>query len=102
VVLIGEILSPPSFDAKSTLDGLKPALLSCYNHARQNSPSLHGKLKLRINVNEVGAVLLVDAEPGGTADDPALVSCLGDAIKGAHFPKPPGMATITAPLVFRP
>jgi len=61
-----------------------------------------GKLKLHINVNETGTVLLVDAEPGGAADDAVLVSCLGDAIKGAHFPKPPGMATITAPLVFRP
>jgi hypothetical protein len=88
VVLIGEILSPPSFDAKSTLDGLKPALLSCYNRARQNSPTLHGKLKLHINVNETGAVLLVDAEPGGAADDATLVSCLGDAIKGAHSQAP--------------
>jgi hypothetical protein len=102
VVLIGEIASPPKFDPKPTLDALKPELLSCYNRARQNNPSLHGKLNLRINVNEGGSVLLVDAEPGGTAADPALVACLGDAVKAAHFPKPPGMATITAPLVFRP
>jgi hypothetical protein len=102
VVLVGEIASPPKFDPKPTLDGLKPALLSCYNQARQNNPSLHGKLKLHINVNESGSVLLVDAEPGGTAADPALVACLGDAIKAAPFPKPPGMATIVAPLVFRP
>jgi hypothetical protein len=102
VVLIGEIASPPKFDPKPTHDAQKPELLSCYNRARQNNPSLHGKLNLRINVNEGGSVLLVDAEPGGTAADPALVACLGDAVKAAHFPKPPGMATITAPLVFRP
>ena len=101
-VLIGEIASPPSFDPKATLDTLKPQLLSCYNQARRSAPALRGKLKLRININEVGTVLMVDAEPGGSAADPALVACLGDAIKAAHFPKPAGMATVTAPLVFRP
>lgn len=69
-VLIGDIVAPPSFDPKSTLEALKPDLLACYNKARQNSPSLHGKLKLRINVNETGSVLVVDAEPGGTAGNP--------------------------------
>jgi hypothetical protein len=102
IVLIGDIVGPPSFDPKPTIESLKPQLLSCYNQARQSNPSLRGKLKLRINVNETGSVLLVDAEPGGPAADPALVACLGDAIKAAHFPKPPGMATVTAPLVFRP
>jgi hypothetical protein len=81
---------------------MKPELLSCYNQARQNSPALRGKLKLRIDVNEAGSVLLVAAEPGGSAADPALIACLGAAIKAAHFPKPAGLATITAPLVFRP
>lgn len=102
IVLIGEIASPPSFDPKATLDTLKPQLLSCYNQARRSAPALRGKLKLRINVNEVGTVLMVDAEPGGSAADPGLVACLSDAIKAAHFPKPAGMATVTAPLVFRP
>jgi outer membrane biosynthesis protein TonB len=102
MVLVGEVLSPPSFDPKPTLDGLKPELLSCYNRARQQAPALHGKLKLRINVNEGGSVLLVEAEPGSSAADPGLVACMGEAIKAAHFPKPPGMATITVPLVFRP
>jgi hypothetical protein len=101
-VLIGEIASGPSFDPKATLDGIKPELLSCYNQARQNNPALRGKLKLRINVNETGSVLVVDAEPGGAAGDPALVACLGVAIKAVRFPKPAGMATVTAPLVFRP
>jgi len=109
-VLIGEIASTPSFDPKPTLDALKPAMLTCYNQARQNDPSLRGKLKLRINVNEVGAVLLVDAEPGGSlgagsdagSGAAGLVACLGDALKAAHFPKPAGLAIITAPLVFRP
>ena len=101
-VLIGDIVAPPPFDPKSTLETLKPALLACYNKARQSNPSLHGKLKLRINVNEAGSVLVVDAEPGGTAGDPALVACLSDAIKAVRFSKPGGMATVTAPLVFRP
>lgn len=92
----------PSFDPKSTLDGAKPRLLSCYNQVRQTNTSLHGRLKLRINVNEAGTVLRVDAEEGGSANNPALTSCIGDAIKALRFPKPGGMATILVPLVFRP
>jgi hypothetical protein len=101
-VLVGEVVAPPSFDPKGALDAAKPQLLLCYNQVRQNNPSLRGKLKLRINVNEAGAVLRVSAEEGGSANDPALVSCLGDALKVQHFPKPGGMATIVAPLIFRP
>ena len=93
------------------MDTLKPDMLACYNKARQSNPSLHGKLKLRITVNEAGSVLLVDADPGGAAagsagspvaSDPGLVACLGEAIKAVRFSKPGGTATVTAPLVFRP
>jgi hypothetical protein len=91
------------------MDSLKPDMLACYNKARQNNPSLHGKLKLRITINEAGSVLLVDADPGaaGSPDSPVatdagLVACLGEAIKAVHFSKPGGTATVTAPLVFRP
>ncbi len=101
-VLVGDVVAPPSFDPKSTLDSAKPRLLSCYNQVRQTNTSLHGRLKLRINVNEAGTVLRVDAEEGGSANDPALTSCVGDAIKALRFPKPGGMATILVPLVFRP
>ena len=101
-VLVGDIVSPPSFAPKATLDAAKPQLLDCYNQARQSTPSLHGKVTLRINVNEAGAVLLVDAAPGGSANDPGLVSCLGDALRSLKFPKPGGSAVVSAPLVFRP
>jgi hypothetical protein len=53
-------------------------------------------------VNEAGTVLRVDAEPGGSANTPALVACIGEALKTTPFPKPGGMATVVAPLVFRP
>ena len=101
-VLVGEVIGSPSFDPRGALDSAKPQLLSCYNQVRRSNASLHGKLKLRINVNEAGTVVRVDAEDGGSANDPALVSCLGDAMKAVRFPKPGGMATIVAPLVFRP
>jgi hypothetical protein len=101
-VRVGDVVAPPSFDPKPTLDVAKPELLVCYNLARQNNSSLHGKLNLRIHVNEAGAVLLVDAEPGGSASDPTLVSCMGDAFKLLRFPKPGGMATLVVPLVFHP
>lgn len=101
-VLIGDIVAPPSFDPKPALVSAKSELLGCYNKARQATPSLHGRLTLRINVNETGKVMLVDAAPGGSVDDPALVACLSDALKAVTFPKPAGLATISAPLVFRP
>ena len=101
-VLIGDIVAPPSFDPKPALVSAKSELLGCYNKARQATPSLHGRLTLRINVNETGKVMLVDAAPGGSVDDPALVACLSDALKAVTFPKPAGLATVSAPLVFRP
>jgi hypothetical protein len=81
----------------------EPQLLSCYNQARASNASLHGKLKLRIQISETGTVLSVAAEAGGSANDPALVACIGEAMGGAgRFPKPTGTATVIAPLVFRP
>ena len=100
-VLIGDIVAPPSFDPKPAIVSAKSELLACYNKARQATPSLHGRLTLRINVNETGKVMLVDAAPGGSVDDPALVACLSDALKAVTFPKPAGLATVSAPLVFR-
>ena len=101
-LLIGDIVSPKSFDPKSTLVSLEPQFIACYNQARATTLGLHGKVKLLIHVNEGGTCVGVDAEPGGSANDPALVACLGDALKAAHFPKPGGSATVIAPLVFRP
>ena len=101
-LLIGEIVSPKSFDPRPILLSLEPQFLACYNQARIATPSLHGKVKVLIHVNEAGTCVGVDAEPGGSANDPTLVGCLGDAMKTAHFPKPGGSATVIAPLVFRP
>jgi TonB family protein len=101
-LLIGDIVSPKSFDPKSTLVSLEPQFIACYNQARATTLGLRGKVKLLIHVNEGGTCVGVDAEPGGSANDPGLVACLGDAMKAAHFPKPGGSATVIAPLVFRP
>jgi hypothetical protein len=101
-VLIGEITAPKTFNPAPTLAALVPDLLSCYRRARGSVATLRGKLNLRVIVNEVGAAQAVASEPGGGANDPALVSCLGEALKGATFPKPGGTAIIIVPLVFRP
>jgi hypothetical protein len=102
-VLVGDIAAPKGFNPKPTVDAFRPQLVDCYNKARASHPDLHGKLTLHIQVNEAGAVLSVDADPGGHAFDPSLVSCISDAMKaGAHFPKPGGTAIVNAPLVFRP
>jgi len=52
-------------------------------------------------INEAGVAQSATAEPGGSADDPALVSCLDEVFKTAAFPKPGGTAIVVVPLVFR-
>jgi hypothetical protein len=101
-VLIGDIAAAKKFAPKATLEENTPALLECYNKVRTKNPALAGKVRLLIQVNEAGAVLHVESEPGGSANEPALVACIGEALKSVNFPKPGGMATIVAPLVFRP
>jgi hypothetical protein len=102
-VLVGDINAPKSFNPKPTVESMKPQLVDCYNKARAVHPDLRGKITLQIQVNEGGAVLSVDAAPGGHANDPTLVACINDAMKaGAHFPKPGGTAVVSAPLVFHP
>jgi hypothetical protein len=102
-VVIGEINAPKSFSPRPTLEALSSQLVDCYNKARAADSALRGKVTLQINVNEAGAVLSVDAAPGGHANSPSLVMCINDLMKAsAHFPKPGGMATVNAPLVFRP
>jgi hypothetical protein len=102
-VMVGDINAPKNFDPKPTVVGLKPKLLDCYNQARATNPSLHGKITLRIAVNESGITNGVDADQTSPAYDANLVSCIDTMMKAsAHFPKPGGMATVAAPLVFRP
>jgi hypothetical protein len=101
-VLVGEIPKIKSFDPKATLEELKPELLACYQQARATNPNLHGKLKLRIVLNEAGRVLGVDAEPDGPANAATLVGCIRDSLEAkAQFSNPGGSATVIAPLVFR-
>ena len=101
--MVGDINAPKNFDPKPTVEAFKPRLVECYNRARATKPDLRGKVTLQIQVNEGGAVLSVDAAPGGHANDPTLIACINDAMKaGAHFPKPGGTAIVAAPLVFRP
>jgi hypothetical protein len=102
-VLIGEINAPKTFNPRPTVEALSSQLVDCYNKARAADPDLRGKVTLQINVNEAGAVLSVDAAPGGHANSPSLVMCVSDMMKAsAHFPRPGGMATVNTPLVFRP
>jgi hypothetical protein len=97
---VGEIAAPKSFNPKPTIDALKPQMLTCFNEARAQKPSIHGKLHLRVTVNEGGNAMAVDADPGEPAYDPGLLACVGTAVRAAHFPKPGGTATVVVPLVF--
>jgi hypothetical protein len=101
-VLVGDIPGTKKFNPKPIIEESKPAMVACYNKARAAKPDLSGKIKLLILVNGAGAVVKVDAEPGGTANDAVFLACLGDAFKTVPFPKPGGMATVVAPMVFRP
>jgi hypothetical protein len=99
---VGEIAGTPRFDPKPPIEAMKTDLLDCFNQARGANPALHGKLTLKIVVNEAGHVNRVDANHGGLGDDAGLLACVSDALKArAQFPKPGGMATVIAPLVFR-
>jgi len=101
-VLVGDIAGTPRFDPKPAVEAVKPDLLDCFNRARGANPALHGKLTLQIIVNEAGQVNRVDANRGGLADDAGFIACISHVLKtGAQFPKPGGMATVTAPLIFR-
>jgi hypothetical protein len=100
-VLVGDIVAPKSFDPKPVLKTLEADFVTCFNKARAKNADLHGKLQLRLVVNDAGSVLSTDSDGGGGANDPGLVACLGDVLKGAHFPKPGGLATIQVPMVFR-
>jgi hypothetical protein len=64
-------------------------------------PDLHGKLKIRFTVGESGSVTTVEDDGSGSVKNAALVTCIGDALKSTHFPKPPGTATVLMPLVLR-
>jgi hypothetical protein len=102
-ILIGEIAAPKTFNPRPTIAALVPDLLSCYRKVRASAPSLRGKLKLRLVVNESGVPQSVAGEPGGgAANDPALISCLGETLKSATFPKPGGTAIVIVHMVFRP
>jgi hypothetical protein len=101
--MVGDINAPKGFDPKPVIVALKPKLIDCYNQARATNPSLHGKITLRITVNEAGKTNGVDADQTNPAYDDNLVSCIDAMMKAsAKFPKPGGMATVSAPLVFRP
>jgi hypothetical protein len=102
IVIVGDIAAAKNFDPRRTLDTSAPSLLDCYNKVRATQPALSGKLTLLIAINESGAVLKVDPQPGGSANVPELVACIEDVLKATPFPKPGGMATVIAPLLFRP
>jgi hypothetical protein len=100
-VRIGEIARTPEFDPQATIETMRPDILACYRKALATNGAIHGKVTLRIQVAESGAVQRVEAEPGGPADDPGLIGCIRDDFKAnARFPKPSGSATVLAPLVF--
>lgn len=101
-VVVGDILGTKKFNPKAVIDGTQPALLDCYNKARASNASLSGKVTLRVVVNDAGNVVAVEAEKGGSANDPGLVRCIGDVWKKETFPKPGGTAAVIAPLLFRP
>lgn len=102
LVRIGDIASPATFDVASTLSTLVlPQIQSCYETALATTPSLHGKMLVSFDVNGQGAVTSA-SETKSTTNNPPLFACIKSALTATAFPKPPGTATVTMPLVFRP
>jgi hypothetical protein len=101
-VLVGEIASAKKFDPNAAVNDHVSDFATCYRRARVSVPGLHGKLNLSVVVGESGKVQSVAPESGGSANDPTLVACLGEAFKTVRFPKPGGTAIVLVPLLFRP
>ncbi len=102
-IMIADIASAKSFDPKATVVSIQQKLLDCYNKARGADPDLHGKIRLRMVVNQSGTVVNVTPEPADPlAKNDTLVSCINDVMTATKFPKPGGMATVGVPLLFRP
>jgi hypothetical protein len=99
-VLLGEIAATKKFDPSGTVRDLLPDLLACYRAVLKKGLPVHGKLSLRVVVNEQGATQSATALPGGRATDPLLVSCVADVFTRATFSKPGGTATVVVPLLF--
>jgi TonB family protein len=72
---------------------------ACYERRLKHNPTLHGKLTLRINVDEDGRVSQV-SQLVDTLEDPKVGRCAQHVIERWHFP-PGRAAQVVYPFIFR-
>ncbi len=80
----------------------KGAVKSCYEKQLKRNPKLAGKVKVQFTILEsgrVGQARVVE----DTTGDPAVGTCIANAMKRWRFPKPDGgSVTVAFPFVFAP
>jgi hypothetical protein len=79
----------PKAVAEAYLRGKVASLLSCYAGGRERHPGQHGRLYLKLSMNERGAVELAEVLKSTVSDDDGQM-CLVQAIRRLKFPPPPG------------
>ena len=86
----------------SVVNRRKGAVKSCYEKQLKRNPKLAGKVKVQFTILESGRVgstrVLED-----TTGDPAVGTCIANAMQRWRFPKPDGgSVTVAFPFVFAP
>lgn len=83
------------------LRGKVASLLACYAQTREQHPGQHGRLDLKLTMNERGVVELAEVVKSTISDDDGQM-CLVQALQRFKFPQPPGggQSTVTFQLGF--
>jgi hypothetical protein len=75
--------------------------VACYNKAIEKSPSLAGRLELRVTVEPSGVARSVEIKKD-TLRDKTTADCIAEALKGKTWPNSPQPVFFDAILTFMP
>ncbi len=86
---------------RGTLRKAHPALKLCYEaHGLAHNPRLQGLVRVAFAVGPSGLVLSARVVES-TIQQPKMIQCILEVIRGLHFPKGVGPAKVRYPFVFR-
>jgi hypothetical protein len=80
------------------MDSGRPAFQHCFKRAIDLDPGVTYKVRLHVELDEVGKVVTATAD----APDAGLTSCLGRVARALRYPAPGKPAVLDLPLFFRP
>lgn len=86
-------------DVKKALDGVNPALLSCYKEGISRRPDLTGQVLVKLSFDEAGKVSKDEPGEGSELADQQTTMCLVHALRQLRLPPVGGpMASVMVPL----